>query len=63
MAEERNFTVELLKVPTEEDWMLTKTCTLNTVGKTSTKLPTEEWKHKLLLSEHRQHPTRTLRWL
>lgn len=47
-----DFTVEILKHPTEEDWMLCKKCTLNTVGKDSTKLPTDEWKHKLLLSEH-----------
>ena len=53
-----NFSVEILKYPTEEDWMLCKKCTLNTVGKDSTKLPTNEWKHKLLLSEH--SPIRTL---
>ena len=53
-----DFKVEILKNPTESDWMLCKTCTLNTVGKTSTKLPTDEWKHKLLLSEH--SPIRTL---
>lgn len=46
------FSVELLKTPTEDDWMLCKTCTLNTVGKNSTKIPTNEWKHKLLMSEH-----------
>ena len=50
--------IEILKYPTEEDWMLCKTCTLNTVGKSSTKMPTNEWKHKLLLSEHT--PIRTL---
>lgn len=53
-----DFQVEILKHPTEEDWMLCKQFTLNTVGKTSTKLPTDEWKHKLLLSEH--SPIRTL---
>ena len=53
-----SFKVEILKHPTEEDWMLCKRCTLNTVGKDSTKLPTDEWKHKLLLSEH--SPIRTL---
>lgn len=53
-----NFKVEILKYPSEEDWMLCKTCTLNTVGKTSTKLPTDKWKHKLLMSEH--SPIRTL---
>lgn len=60
MYKENNmdFKVEILKHPTEEDWMLCKRCTLNTVGKDSAKLPTDEWKHKLLLSEH--SPIRTL---
>lgn len=47
-----DFKVEILKHPTEEDWMWCKTCTLNTVGKTSTKLPTDEWKTKLVQAEH-----------
>lgn len=47
-----DFSVEILKYPTEEDWMWCKTCTLNTVGKTSTKLPTDEWKRKLVQAEH-----------
>ena len=53
-----DFNVEILKYPTDEDWMLCKQCTLNTVGKNTTKLPTDEWKNKLLLSEH--SPIRTL---
>ena len=53
-----DFNVEILKYPTEDDWMLCKRYTLNKVGKDSTKLPTNEWKHKLLLSEH--SPIRTL---
>lgn len=44
--------IELIKVPTEQDWQWAKTCTLNTVGKSSTKLPTSEWKEKLIASEH-----------
>lgn len=47
-----DFTVEILKHPTEEDWMWCKTCTLNTVGKTSAKLPSDEWKTKLIQAEH-----------
>lgn len=50
--------VEIIKYPTEEDWILCKQFTLNTVGKSSTKPPTEEWKVKLLKSEH--SPIRTL---
>lgn len=53
-----SFSVEILKHPTENDWMLCKKCTLNTVGKDSVNSPTNEWKHKLLLSEH--SPIRTL---
>ena len=44
--------VEILKYPTEQDWQWCKTCTLNTVGKYSTKAPTDEWKKKLIEAEH-----------
>lgn len=47
-----DFKVEILKHPTEADWMWCKTCTLNTVGKVSTKMPTDEWKVKLVEAEH-----------
>ena len=35
-----DFSVEILKHPTEADWKLCKTCTLVTVGKESSKPPT-----------------------
>lgn len=44
--------VEILKHPTEADWEWCKTCTLNTVGKKSVNAPTDEWKRKLIASEH-----------
>ena len=44
--------IELLKFPTEQDWQWVKTCTLNTVGKKSLIAPTEEWKKRLIESEH-----------
>ena len=44
--------VELLRYPTEEDLRWVKTCTLNTIGKKTTTLPTEEWLVKLLKAEH-----------
>ena len=47
-----NFKVEIIKHPTDSDWKWCKDCTLNTVGKTSTKFPTEEWKHKILAAGH-----------
>lgn len=44
--------VEILKHPTEDDWMLAKKCTLVTVGKDSEKPATPEWKKKLLGAGH-----------
>ena len=55
-----NFSVEILKHPTEEDWMLCKKCTLVTVGKDSDKPATDEWKVKLLKANH--SPIRTLQF-
>lgn len=46
------FKIKLLKYPSENDLMWIKTCTLNTVGKTSTTLPTNEWIKKLVNAEH-----------
>lgn len=56
-----NFKVELLKTPTEDDWIICKRCTLNTIGKDTTKMPTDEWKHKILAAEH--SPIRTLQFV
>lgn len=53
-----DFKVEIIKHPTDQDWLLCKKCTLVTVGKDSEKLPTEEWKRKILAAEH--SPIRTL---
>lgn len=58
MNEIDNFKIEMLKYPTNEDWLFCKQCALNTIGKTSTKLPTNEWKEKILKAEH--SPIRTL---
>lgn len=44
--------VELIKYPTEEDLIWVKRCTLNTVGKDTTKLPTIEWIKRLVEAEH-----------
>lgn len=55
MVDKNLIKVELIKRPTEEDWLWCKQCTLNTVGKklkSSTTCVDEEWKHKLLASEH-----------
>ena len=44
--------VEVLKYPTENDLLWVKQCTLNTVGKSTTKAPTEEWLKRLVEAEH-----------
>lgn len=44
--------VEVLKYPNESDLQWVKTCTLNTVGKSSTKAPTQEWIKKIVEAEH-----------
>lgn len=50
--------VEMLKHPTNEDWLFCKQCALNTIGKTTTRLTSDEWKVKILRAEH--SPIRTL---
>ena len=44
--------IEVLKHPTNEDWLLCKQCTLATVSKNSNAPPSDEWKVKLLKANH-----------
>ena len=44
--------VELLKSPTEEDWMAVKERALVTIGKHAVTPPTSEWKHEILKARH-----------
>lgn len=44
--------VTILKYPTKDDYAWCKTCTLNTVGKKSTKQPTYTWMKQLVEAEH-----------
>lgn len=50
--------IEMIKYPTNEDWLFCKQCALNTIGKNTTNIPNEEWKQKIIESEH--SPIRTL---
>ena len=36
----------------EDNWQDVKDSTMNTIGKTTGKYPTSEWKRKLIMSEH-----------
>ena len=44
--------VKLLRYPKEEDWVWVKRCALETIGKTTEKVPTSEWRHKILEARH-----------
>lgn len=53
-----DFKIEILRSPSEEDWMRAKVLACNTIGKKAVTMPSEDWKFKLLKSEH--SPARTL---
>ena len=53
--------VELMKYPTEADWLLVKRCTLVTVGKETEKPPTEKFRKDILRARH--SPIRELRFV
>lgn len=53
--------IELLRCPSELDWMLVKECTLVTIGKTPTTPPSSEWKRRIL--EARHSPIRELKFV
>lgn len=50
--------VELIKYPSDEDWLICKNLALETVWKESDIPPVESWKHKIL--EARHSPVRSL---
>ena len=52
--------IEILKHPTDADWLLCKKCALVTVSKDTDKVPINDWKEKLLRSNH--SPIRTLQF-
>ena len=54
-------TVEIIKYPTDEDWMLVKKCTLVTIGKVVVNPPTEEFKRVILRARH--SPIRELKFV
>ena len=53
--------IQIIKYPTEEDWLLVKKCTLVTVGKETDKPPTEKFKRDLLRARH--SPIRELKFV
>lgn len=53
--------VELIRYPSEEDWLLVKQCAFATIGRDTNVPPSEEWKHKILRARH--SPIRELRFV
>lgn len=53
--------IQLLKAPTEEDWLLVKQAALETVGKEAKTAPTLRWKKEIL--EARHSPIRLLQFV
>ena len=56
-----DFSVKLIKSPTEEDWDLVKYLALLTANKKMINKPTFEWKHKILKARH--SPIRELKFI
>lgn len=52
--------VDLVRIPTEADYLWCRQCALGTMGKDSEKAPTREWLHRIL--EARHSPIRELRF-
>lgn len=44
--------IEMIKYPTEADWLFAKRCTLETVGKVPVNPPSAEWKQQMLKARH-----------
>lgn len=44
--------VELIRYPSEQDWMFVKECALVTVGKTALTAPSFDWKKSILEARH-----------
>jgi hypothetical protein len=54
-------TIEFIKYPTDEDWLIARNCALTTHRQSSDKTPSSKLKSKLLFSEH--SPIRTLKYI
>lgn len=53
-------TIDILRKPTDEEWARCYMLAVGTEGKETVKVPSESWKHRILLAEH--SPIRSLVW-
>ena len=45
-------TIDILRKPTDEEWARCYMLAVGTEGKETVKVPSESWKHRILLAEH-----------
>lgn len=53
--------IKIIKYPSDEDWIICKNNALTTQRKQSLKVPTSDWKTKILIAEH--SPIRSLEYI
>ena len=66
MAMDKNFlsdlSVNILSVPSDEDWLISKKLAYRTIGKETEKQPDEQWKRMILGAEHSPIRNLIVRW-
>ena len=66
MAIDKNFlsdlSVNILSVPSDEDWLMSKKLAYRTIGKETEKQPDEQWKRMILGAEHSPIRNLLVRW-
>lgn len=66
MAIDKNFlsdlSVNILSVPSDEDWLMSKKLAYRTIGKETEKQPDEQWKRMILRAEHSPIRNLLVRW-
>lgn len=66
MAIDKNFlsdlSVNILSVPSDEDWLMSKKLAYRTIGKETEKQPDEYWKQMILGAEHSPIRNLLVRW-
>ena len=66
MEIDKNFlsdlSVNILSVPSDEDWLMSKKLAYRTIGKETEKQPDEQWKRMILRAEHSPIRNLLVRW-
>lgn len=57
-----SLSVNILSVPSEEDWLIAKQLAYRTIGKTTTKYPDDNWKTMIMAAEHSPIRSLLVKW-